>query len=117
MSEPKPHRGLWQAQGRDIENRVDGGCSTKWEQDVAPTKEEGLALLAQLAAKCQHRERKLREEACRKAKRYVENAPPEGLEASGENKPFYVHPKSQKYKGARIDLDIKAGRAFTGPRR
>lgn len=115
MSGVNPHRGLWQAQGNDIKPR--GGYSTRWDQSIAPTKDQGLELLRDLSQSCVERERKLREAACRKAKRFVENAAPEGIAATGANKPFYVRPKSKKYRGARIDLDIKAGMAFTGPRR
>jgi hypothetical protein len=115
VSEPDPHRGLWQAQGADIEGRVRGGVSKGWSERVPPTKAEGLALLARLATLCEARERALREKACEKAKRYVRRAPVDGYVATGKNKPFYVEPRDRKrYKGARIDLDIKAGKAFTG---
>ena len=115
VSGVNPHRGRWQAQGKDIKKR--GGYSTKWDSAIAPTKQEGLALLHDLSTLCEEQERKLREAACRKAKRFVENAPLEGIPATGTNKPFYVRPKSKKYRGARIDLELLAGMAFTGQHR
>jgi hypothetical protein len=109
------HRGRWQAQGNDIKKL--GGYSTKWDSGIAPTKEECLALLHDLSTLCLEHERKLRETACRKAKRFVENAPLEGISATGTNKSFYVRPWSKKYRNARIDLEILAGMAFKGQRK
>ena len=109
---PKPHRGLWQAQGGDI-TQPKGGHSTKWDETVPLTKIAGLAKLKELANKCEERQRTLRAGACAKARRYVERAPAEGYFATGASKPFYVDPADKKHKGARIDLEIKAGTAFT----
>lgn len=114
QSEQPAHRGRWQAQGDDVDRRIRGGVSTSWNQELAPTKAEGIDHLNQLASQCQASELELREIALRKAQRHVRRAPPEGYEAEAKNKPFYVFPKHKRYPNARIDLDITAGRAFTG---
>jgi len=109
----KPHRGRWQAQGADI-TQPKGGHSAKWEESLPPTKAAGLAKLQELSEKCESRQRVVRANACTKAKRYVERAPPEGYVATGASKSFYVDPADKKHKNARIDLEITAGAAFTG---
>jgi hypothetical protein len=109
---PNPHRGRWQAQGDDIK-KPKGGHSVPWNQAIAPTKEQGVQNLTQLYGLCEAQQRKLRATVFKKAERYVHRAPPEGYPASGKNKPFYVDPQNPRYPDARIDLDIKAGMAFT----
>ena len=110
--DPKPHRGRWQAQGADIVNPK-GGHSVKWEEQLPPTKKAGYAKLAELAAKCEARQRALRESACVKARRHIERAPSGGYAGAGQSKPFYVDASNGKNKSARIDLEITAGSAFT----
>src|SRR4051812_8106229 len=108
-----PHRGRWQAQGDDI-TRPAGGHSVVWDQAAAPTKVQGIENLSQLAGRCEDRQRRLRTTAFLKAERYVHRAPEGGYRAEAKNKPFYVDPRNPRYPDARIDLDIKAGMAFTG---
>ena len=110
--QPMPHRGRWQAQGTDIPK---GGHSVAWKESAPLTKAAGLAKLVELSGKCEARQRSLRESACKKAKRWVRDMPKEGYSTVGNSKPFYIDPKSDKYKNARIDLEIHVGIAFVTP--
>lgn len=104
------HQGRCQAQGQDISQK--GGYSTKWEEALPPTKERGGKILEDLISKCEAMERKLRADAFNQAHRYVRRAPPDGISAP-VSKCFYAESPPKKAKGARVDLEVHVGRAFT----
>lgn len=100
------HSGQWQAQGDDIKTPPNGHCVT-WGHGYIPTKSEGHGYLDQVIDKCQKKEKKLREDAEIKARRFIDRSPPEGYPTASKH--FYCN--SDVYKNARIDLEIY-GMAF-----
>ncbi|MEM9887691.1 MAG: hypothetical protein AAF849_17480 [Bacteroidota bacterium] len=95
----KKHRGRWQAQGGGLEE------SESWAQDEPLSKEDGQQLLNQLKEKLSKKDLKDREKLFEQAERFVNNA--QGVDA-----PFSHSFRSRKKRGVRVDLEIKAGRAF-----
>lgn len=106
------HHGQWQAQGDDIKNPPKGHCR-EWGQDSVPTKTDGLGWLAEVAAMCTVSQRDRRTPvACRKAKRFVRRAPPEGYPTMSVHFPA----PQDAYKNARIDLEIYGDAFADDPR-
>lgn len=107
-----PHRGRWQAQGADIK-KPPGGHSVRWDLSKPPSKSEGTAHVDALKGQCTPSQRQLRGDAWAKAQRWISRAPSGGYSTVGGSKSFYVEPSDRKYRGARVDLELKAGQAFT----
>ena len=103
-SEPKPHRGRWQAQGDDMEEMR----SQKWEEAEPPPIRQMLTMLEDLWESLSASERRNREECYREAKRYTENRRREGMIHATHRKSFN---NRKKRGGIRIDLEVLAGQA------
>lgn len=104
------NRGQWHAQGADIEE--ERHCET-WNCPTPPTKADAYEHLATVSSLCTASQRKLREGACRKARKYVARAPKEGIPGH-HMKRFPVKSTRIKSKGAAIDLEITTGYALCG---
>ena len=96
------HRGRFQAQGGGIEE------SEPWNQDSPVTADRGHGLLNALAAKLSKREREVRQAQFDRAHLCIDRAAAVG----GLEAPFaksFGLPTDPKI---RVDIEIKAGRAF-----
>lgn len=109
MGNSAAHRGRVQAQGDDMSPEQ----SESWGQRHPPTKSDGVSFLAALKEKCEKLQAKLRVESFKKAERFVWRAPAQGVEAP-VSKCFRVLPPNAGAKGARVDIEVNKGRAFTG---
>ena len=99
-SPPPAHRGRLQAQGPDTEE------AEAWAQDDPPSKAEMLERLEILWQKLSRQEQEERTECYEKAKRCIQQAPAEGIDAT-VIKSF----RNRKLRQVRIDLEIRTGKA------
>lgn len=102
------NRGQWQAQGNDISGK---GHRHPWNEPRAPTKDDAHLHLAAVTGLCTQDQRDLRDGALRKARAYINRAPPDGIPGF-LMKTFKVKSPPQKAQKARIDLEITSGRAL-----
>ena len=100
-SDPPPHRGRLQAQGRGTEE------SEPWAQDEPPSKDEVLDCLDQLWDKLSPAEQKDREPCYKDAGRFIRQAPATGVDA-----PYSKSFRNRRLRGGvRIDFEIQTGKA------
>jgi len=102
------NRGQWQAQGNDIGGK--GHCHP-WNEAVPPTKDHARAHVARVETLCTKEQRALRDDASRRAHRYIDRAPSDGIPGF-HMKSFYVKDPPTKALKARIDLEITTGKAL-----
>jgi len=104
-TEEKPHRGRIQIQGPDMNPEL----SWAWAQDTPPTKAEALAKLDELVGKLTAKQKEAREDAIKKVRKFIEEAPETGIDAQYINSwPNDKDPKK------RVDIEVRKGKAFTG---
>ena len=96
------HRGRIQAQGEKLE------ASEAWSQDKPPTEKDGIEMLNKLKNKIPKKETKKREQAFKKAKKFINQA----SMTNGIDSPANVTFRAEGYTKERIDIEIKKGKAF-----
>jgi|GEM_PF-5084378 len=96
------HRGRFQAQDAQIEK------SEHWAQMTIIDKTAALALLNSLEAQLTRRELEVRDVALQKARNFVNDAPPLGIQAQIIK--TFNNPGQRKK--VRVDVEIRAGWAF-----
>jgi hypothetical protein len=104
-AEEKPHRGRIQIQGPDMDPEL----SWAWAQDTPPTKAEALAKLDELVGKLTSKQKEAREDAIKKVRKFIEEAPETGIDAQYINS--WGNDKDPK---KRVDIEVRKGKAFTG---
>ena len=97
------HRGRIQAQGAKLEESV------AWNQDKPLTASEGKQKLSELKAKLHRKDLAVREDAFKKADKYIDNATKCGGADAFISHSFRV----QGTKHERVDIEIITGKAFT----
>lgn len=100
------HRGRWQAQGGGIDK------SKPWSQSTPLTLTQGLNLLDELERSLSRRELRAREQALIEARLFARRVGLTGGISSADfptNKSF---PRGVRRNGERVDLEVRAGRAF-----
>lgn len=103
--EEKPHRGRIQIQGPDMDPEL----SWAWAQDTPPTKEEALKKLDELVGQLTAKQKEAREDAIKKVRKFIEEAPETGIDAQYINS--WGNDKDPK---KRVDIEVRKGKAFTG---
>jgi hypothetical protein len=96
------NRGRIQAQGKNLEE------SEAWSQESPPTVDDGLEMLTKLKEKIPKQEFKIRENAFKKAERFIKNA----SESNGIDAPSNVSFRAEGYIQERVDIEVKKGKAF-----
>ena len=96
------HRGRIQAQGDGLEKSV------SWNRATPPTSKEELSMLDELTESLTKGERKARQEAIDKAKKWIINAGKNGGADAPVSKTFLI----KGTKDVRIDIEIITGKAF-----
>jgi hypothetical protein len=104
-AEEKPHRGRIQIQGPDMSPEL----SWAWAQDTPPTKAEALAKLDELVGQLTAKQKEAREDAIKKLRKFIEEAPEAGIDAQYINS--WGNDKDPK---KRFDIEVRKGKAFTG---
>lgn len=95
------HRGRIQAQGEKLES------SESWDQNEPLTKKYGLILLENLKNKIPKNEFKIRENAFKKAEKFIENGPYQTV-----TKTIVKSFKVPDTEHERVDIEIQKGTAF-----
>lgn len=102
-----PHRGRIQAQGDDLPSDP----SRAWNATEPPLKTDGLSMVDSLEEELPRAARQMRQTQFAKARHRIRTAPPEGLNAP-VSLSFSVHSPPTKARRARVDIEVRAGRAF-----
>lgn len=106
------HRGRIQVQGSDlIPNLGTDTISEAWNRNTPPTVAEGLAWLAGLQGQLNKKQLKRRDQAFTKAQRFITNAGAAGG-VGPTSQTFQNYPVPTDYPDARVDIEVKVGRAF-----
>lgn len=95
------NRGRIQAQGLGLEE------SEAWAQANVPLKSDGYNMITRLKGKLTEKELRIRQKPFDKVARLVANAPIKGYDIFQQS--FSPCPP---IKDARVDVEVKAGRAF-----
>jgi len=96
------NRGRIQAQGERLEE------SENWSQNEPLTKNKGIEMLDNLKNKIPTKDAKIREDAFKKAKRFIKNGPYEVIDHK-ISKTYMVSDSEHE----RVDIEILKGTAFT----
>lgn len=96
------HRGRLQAQGAKLEESV------SWNQDTPLTKDQAKEMMQELKDKLSKQDLKLREDAFKKADKFIDSACNSGGVDAPVSKTFMV--KNTKHE--RVDIEVIAGKAF-----
>jgi hypothetical protein len=97
------HRGRIQAQGAKLEESV------AWNQDKPLTASDAKQKLIALKAKLDRKDLAIREDAFKKAEKYIDNAAKCGGADASISHTFKV--KDTKHE--RVDIEVITGKAFT----
>ncbi len=101
------HRGRLQVQGADMRAEL----SWPWTRDKPPPASEALAELAKLQGQCNKAELALRDQAFKDAAAFIARAAGRGVDAP-VSQTFQNYPLPPKYKTARVDIEVRKGKAF-----
>jgi hypothetical protein len=101
------HRGRLQVQGEDLDLDI----SWRWTRSEPPTKREAQRELDNLRTKLTSRQFKRRNQAFDKAQRFIRQAPATGVDAVVIES-YYNNPRDPKYPEARVDVEVREGKAF-----
>lgn len=101
------HRGQFQVQGADMNPQLD----RPWSQSSPRTQSSGHTDLAQLESGCTQAQLDLRDLAFAHAKRFVNNAHPQGV-AAPVSKTFQNRNLPKRLRDARVDIEVHSGLAF-----
>jgi hypothetical protein len=97
------HRGGIQAQGKNLEESV------SWKQENPLTAEDVKLKITELKDKLSKMDLKVREDAFKRAERFIDNACPCGVQGDSK-KTFLVKGTASE----RVDIEVNSGLAFTG---
>jgi len=104
------HRGRLQVQGEDLEKEL----SYSWANDEEPLKASiALKELEKLKGMLTREQLKRREKAFEKAAAWIRAACKKGgVDAPVHSQSFYNWPKPDDYPKARVDIEVRTGKAF-----
>jgi hypothetical protein len=100
-------RGVIQVQGKDMRKQR----SRAWAQAKPVTAADGQQLISELEAECTRDELKQRRSAFSKARRFIKLAAAQGG-LTPEVQPISFRDAKRTICSARVDIEIRAGRAF-----
>jgi hypothetical protein len=100
-------RGVIQVQGKDMREQK----SWPWARNTPVSAAEGIERLAELEARCTKDELKQRAGAFRRARRFIAQAAAQGG-VTPEAQPASFQDPKRTIPDARVDIEIRAGRAF-----
>jgi hypothetical protein len=106
--EPPKHRGRLQAQGNDINEPAP---SFPWARAMPLPKVTALAGLDKIKGECTASQAKLRERAFQKAQNFIRGGPYEAL-PDPIFRSFYGDNLPERCRNARVDVEIRLGKAF-----